>query len=195
MDQSRPRREGRQNLLFEQIWPKAAWKWKKLHRQLWALVTFPINIDPMAPLVDPKGIHSEKSWLCHWTQIEQTPVADWEFRRRASTSEFRQKPIICSGGSRIFLRWGRQLTKWDYFSGASRISPGGRQHTILPKFPENCMKSKEFGCPGGRAPPAPPKSATVSHYHDYGSCPNGWFSGPRSPPEISSFVTSLHNLA
>ena len=28
-------------------------------------------------------------------------------------------------------------------------TPGGRQHTILPKFPKNCMKLKEFG-PGGR---------------------------------------------
>ena len=27
---------------------------------------------------------------------------------------------------------------------------GGRQHTILPNFPENCMKLKEFGPPGGR---------------------------------------------
>ena len=27
---------------------------------------------------------------------------------------------------------------------------GGRQHMILSNFPENCMKSKEFGCPGGR---------------------------------------------
>ena len=35
-------------------------------------------------------------------------------------------------------------------------SPGGRQHTILPNFPENCMKSKEFGRPGGGAPCALP---------------------------------------
>ena len=35
-------------------------------------------------------------------------------------------------------RWGRQL-------------PGGRQHTILPTFPKNCMKLKEFGL-GGRRP-------------------------------------------
>ena len=26
---------------------------------------------------------------------------------------------------------------------------GGRQHTILPNFPKNCMKLKEFGPPGG----------------------------------------------
>ena len=40
-------------------------------------------------------------------------------------------------------------------SGGSRISPGGRQipggaqDTNLPNFPKNCMKSKQFGCPGG----------------------------------------------
>ena len=28
-------------------------------------------------------------------------------------------------------------------------SPGGRQDTILPNFPENSMKSKEFGRPRG----------------------------------------------
>ena len=33
--------------------------------------------------------------------------------------------------------------------GGGANSPGGRQHTILPKFPKNCMKSKEFGPPGG----------------------------------------------
>ena len=30
---------------------------------------------------------------------------------------------------------------------------GGRQHTILPNFPKNCMKLKEFGPPGGGARP------------------------------------------
>ena len=33
---------------------------------------------------------------------------------------------------------------------------GGRQNTILPNFPKNCMKLKEFGPPGGRAPPLDP---------------------------------------
>ena len=32
--------------------------------------------------------------------------------------------------------------------------PGGGVNT--PNFPENCMKSKEFGCPGGRASLTPP---------------------------------------
>ena len=32
--------------------------------------------------------------------------------------------------------------------GGGANSRGGRQHTILPKFPKNCMKLKEFGrCP------------------------------------------------
>ena len=44
------------------------------------------------------------------------------------------------------------------FSGGSRISPrlgcqlsggGGCQHAILPHFPKNCMKWKEFGPQGG----------------------------------------------
>ena len=43
--------------------------------------------------------------------------------------------IWTSGGSRISPRRGRQL------------SGGGRQHTILPNFPKNCMKLKEFGPP------------------------------------------------
>ena len=47
----------------------------------------------------------------------------------------------CSGGSRISPRRGRQLPG------------GGRQHTILPNFPKNCMKLKEFGPPGGGARP------------------------------------------
>ena len=51
---------------------------------------------------------------------------------------------VHSGGSRISPRRGRQL-------------PGGRQHMILPKFPKNCMKSKEFGPPrGAHVPCAPP---------------------------------------
>ena len=48
-----------------------------------------------------------------------------------------------SGGSRISPRRGRQLS-------------GGCQHTILPNFPKNCMKLKEFGLRGGHASLAPP---------------------------------------
>ena len=41
------------------------------------------------------------------------------------------RPCENSGGSRISPRRRHQL-------------PGGRQHTILPNFPKNCMKLKEF---------------------------------------------------
>ena len=34
--------------------------------------------------------------------------------------------------------------------GVNSPGGGGRQHTILPNFPKNCMKLKEFGPPGGR---------------------------------------------
>ena len=40
-------------------------------------------------------------------------------------------------------------------------SQGGHQHTILPNFSKNCMKSKEFGPPEGmRVPRATLRSAT-----------------------------------
>ena len=38
----------------------------------------------------------------------------------------------------------------------------GRQHTILPYFPKNCMKLKKFGPPGGARPWRPLRSATAS---------------------------------
>ena len=46
-----------------------------------------------------------------------------------------------SGGSRIFPR------------GGCEPSRGGMN---TPNFPENCMKSKEFGCPGGGVRPSHP---------------------------------------
>ena len=36
--------------------------------------------------------------------------------------------------------------------GGGTNFPGGRQHTISPKFPKNCMKLKEFGPLGGTRP-------------------------------------------
>ena len=41
-----------------------------------------------------------------------------------------------------------------------RQLPGGRQHMSLPNFPENCMKLKEFGPPGGTRPSRPLTSAS-----------------------------------
>ena len=44
------------------------------------------------------------------------------------------------------------------FPPGSANSPGGHQHMILPNVPENCMKSKEFGCWGSMSlhPPLDP---------------------------------------
>ena len=40
--------------------------------------------------------------------------------------------------------------------GGGTNSPGGCQHTILPKFPKNCMKLKNLDPPGGVHPLCPP---------------------------------------
>ena len=59
------------------------------------------------------------------------------------------------------------------FSGGSRIFPrGGREPSRggvnTPNFPENCMKSKEFGRPGGGVrpsrPPLDPPMSLLVHY-------------------------------
>ena len=51
-------------------------------------------------------------------------------------------------------------SKWRIqdFPEEGAPTPWGRQHTILPNFPKNCMKLKEFGSGGGvpRAPPLDP---------------------------------------
>ena len=46
------------------------------------------------------------------------------------------------------------LYQWriqDFPEEGAATLQGGRQHTILPNFPKNCMKLKEFGPPGGGA--------------------------------------------
>ena len=79
---------------------------------------------------------------------------------------------MTSGGSRISPRRGHQL-------------PGGHQHTILPNFPKNCMKLKEFG-PRGASKILLCRSAT--DYYPSTTPPPLW---PRN------FLTSFHsaNLA
>ena len=66
---------------------------------------------------------------------------------------------LFSGGYRISLTgstnlWVRGRIQWWIQDFSEERVPtlgggGGRQHTILPKFPKNCMKLKEFGPPGG----------------------------------------------
>ena len=47
------------------------------------------------------------------------------------------------------LQWRIQ----DFPEEGAPTLQGGCQHTILPNFPKNCMKLKEFGPPGGGARP------------------------------------------
>ena len=61
---------------------------------------------------------------------------------------------MCSGGSRISPRWGRQPSR-------------GRQHTILPKIPKNFVKLKEFGPPGGRMRPSPPPLRSANGMNEW----------------------------
>ena len=58
--------------------------------------------------------------------------------------------IDTSGGSRIFPRGGREPSR------------GG---VNTPNFPENCMKSKEFGRPGGGVRPSRPPLDTPMDTH------------------------------
>ena len=51
--------------------------------------------------------------------------------------------------SNVCLQWRIQ----DFPEEGAPTPQGGRQHTILPIFPENCMKLKEFGPPGGGTRP------------------------------------------
>ena len=49
--------------------------------------------------------------------------------------------------------FGQNVIQWRIqdFPEEGAPTPQGGQHTILPKFPKNCMKLKEFGPP--RTPP------------------------------------------
>ena len=47
-----------------------------------------------------------------------------------------------------FQSW-HSVTDPGFPRGGGANSPGGCQHTILPNFPKNCMKLKEFGPRGG----------------------------------------------
>ena len=51
-----------------------------------------------------------------------------------------------------------KTSKWQIqdFPEEGAPTPRGGQHTILPYFPKNCMKLKEFGPPGGVSPSRPP---------------------------------------
>ena len=83
---------------------------------------------------------------------------------------------ICFGVQHIFDRicvwaWMRKVIKKcdkltitvadsGFPRGRRRNSKGGPPHTILPIFPKNCMKLKEFGSPRGASLAPALRSAT-----------------------------------
>ena len=66
----------------------------------------------------------------------------------------------------VYYQWRIQ----DFPEEGAPTPQGGRQHTILPKFPKNCMKLKEFGPPGGRAS----KILLCRSATDYVNISNSW---------------------
>ena len=54
------------------------------------------------------------------------------------------------------IRWIRPVVDPGFPRGWGANFPGGRQHTILPNVPKNCMKLKEFRPRGGTHPSRPP---------------------------------------
>ena len=66
----------------------------------------------------------------------------------------------------LFILINEAVADPGFPRGGGANSPGGRQHTILPNFPKNCMKLKEFGPRGGRGRASKIllcRSATVKH--------------------------------
>ena len=51
--------------------------------------------------------------------------------------------------------------------GGGANFPGGQQHTILPNFPQNCMKLKEFGPWRGHMSLAPPLDPPLDNIHTF----------------------------
>ena len=80
------------------------------------------------------------------------------------------KDANISGGSRISPSWGRQLSR-------------GSQDMILPNFPNNCMKLKEFGPSGGWSVPR----ATPLNIGNFGSFEKTTLCGFRATCQVLKF--------
>ena len=63
-----------------------------------------------------------------------------------------KEPIRNVDSSPIYNKLGADP---GFSVGGGADPPGGRQHTILSKFPKNCMKSRKFWTVGGREPGEP----------------------------------------
>ena len=90
---------------------------------------------------------------------ERETVDDFSFHKRMSNFY----KVRCALHTCVISRWWNKNQWWiqDIPEVGAWILGGGGvcEHTILPKFPPNCIKSKEFGClggGGGRASPMAP---------------------------------------
>ena len=113
---------------------------------------------------------------CAWSQWGLLPGGTWSRRELEGRGDLLRGVCLVLGGAwwrppgRLLLRAVRILLECILVSyifkglkniispvedpgfppGGGANSPGGCQHTILPRFPKNCMKLKEFGPPGVR---------------------------------------------
>ena len=81
------------------------------------------------------------------------------------------------------LQFKLDLQQWriqDFPEEGAPTPRGGRQHTILPNFPKNCMKLKEFW-PGGEGAGARPPPLGTYFPTCWSSPPVGYSSPPPDP--------------
>ena len=79
-------------------------------------------------------------------------LVSWRERKKNWLEHHPSHKKVRLTGTRIFLKVGPPTLHGE-----------GRQHSILPNFPKNWMKLKEFGPPGARVLHAPLRSATVNN--------------------------------
>ena len=117
------------------IWKTPATKISRCEASLWWLIDLTSWGDFMWGQIQPKRGG-------HW-RIQGGTRDGVQFLSFSCSfyQNFRQTRMHSSGGSRIFPRGGREPSR------------GG---VNTPNFPENCMKSKEFGRPGGGVCPSRP---------------------------------------
>ena len=98
--------------------------------------------------------------MCHFGLLENLRIySRMEMHKQPQT--LGSLRVICH--VKIYCINCHQLTGADpgFPVGGGANCPGGRQHTILPNFPKNCMKLKEFGSRGARVPRPSLRSATA----------------------------------
>ena len=127
--------------------PRRQLQW--LWNSSWFIVIESCTLSPL-----PRPLHSVLSEVSDGMfplppLSPQSPPSPWDIPCPIPCRDPSDCTTKCtySGGSRIFPRGGREPSR------------GG---VNTPNFPENCMKSKEFGRPGGACVPhAPPRSANA----------------------------------